>query len=334
MTRCNRCDFTATRDDERPPAEQLAEHATDTGHWLCSSCGRSLADTDPRMACETCLTDARSLLADCVLLFDELPRHLRTVAGTALGGTRGSSGHALPGGQVLSLLGPGSPGGAARRLTRTDKERGEEGREHRFDNRPEDAPSVAWTLASWEDAIRHERGDDPAMTGTSVSRVVQGSSRYLEVHARWAANNLDAFDEFLSDLRDLHARLEVACHRKRRPTKAGADCFTCGGPLIRRVVDGLEEEWVTCTVCHEQYDPSRYTLALKAAAEDASRLEQAGEAYATPAALASLLGRSERTLRTWHRRGQVSSVERGGVLFLNVGEVSARHAERAKGKTA
>lgn len=317
MSRCARCDWTEPG--------TLAEHAADTGHWLCG-CGRSLAETDPRMACETCLTATRSHLAGIVLMWQELPAHLRTVAGTALGGLRGGSdGHPLPGGQVLSLLGPGSAGTSARKLTRTDVARGLDGREHGIDNQPEDTPSVAWVLATWEDDLRHSRSDEPAMSGTSTSRVVQDAARYLEVHARWAANNHPAFDEFASDLRSLHVRLETATHRLRRPTRLGADCFDCGGDLIRRVVDGLEEEHATCTVCHEQYEPGRYTLALKAAAEGAARVTFDGIPYATPAALATDLGRSEHTIRSWAQRGQVRSEVRSGVLFVNTEDVTERH---------
>jgi hypothetical protein len=325
---CARCDFVGDADSP------LADHATSSGHWLCGSCGRSLADTDPRMSCESCLTAARSNLAGILVMWQELPAHLRTVAGSALGGTRGGSdGHPLPGGSVLALLGPGSPGVAARRLTKTDVARGLDGREHGVDNLAEDAPSVAWSLATWEDDWRHTRGDDPAMTGSSVSRVVQSAAHYLDVHARWAANNHGAFDEFADDLRKLHSRLEVATHRLRRPTKLGADCFDCGGDLIRRVTDeGLEEEHATCVVCKQQYEPGRYTLALKAAAEASARVTFDGIPYATPAALASDLGRSEHTIRSWAQRGHVRSEVRSGVLFVNTADVTERH--EPKGQTA
>lgn len=325
---CNRCDWRPDQSDSEPWSDQLAAHAVDAGHWLCTCCGRSLT-RDETANCETCLTDVRSHLAGVLLMFDELPHHLRTVAGSTLSGPRGGAdGHPLPGGRVLALLGPGSPGGAARRLTRTDLERGTDGREHRIDNLPTDTPSVAWSLASWEDSFRHERADDPAMTGTSIPRMVRGAGHYLDVHARWAANHHPAFADFCEDLRSLHATLEEATHRRRRPTRAGADCFDCGGDLIRRVVDGLEEDHVTCVRCHTQYDPGRYRLALKAAAEGASRMTWDGQRWATPSVLAAELGRSEHTIRSWAQREHVRSHVRAGVLYVHVDDVTSRHAPR------
>lgn len=148
---------------------------------------------------------------------------------------------------------------------------------------------------------------------------------YLDVHTRWAANTHPAFDEYASDLRDLLTQMEAATHRRRTPVKAGADCFACGGDLIRRVVDGLEEDVVTCRDCREQYDAGRYGMALKAAAEAAARIEVDGQVWATPQSLAAYLERSEQTVRTWHKRGQVASIVRGGVLFLNEDEAQTRH---------
>lgn len=169
---------------------------------------------------------------------------------------------------------------------------------------------------------------------------------FLTVHARWAANSHPAFSEFAADMRDLRATLEAATSRTRRPTKAGAQCFACGSPLVRRVVEStvtaqirsgesvertgqLEEDHVTCTACREQYDPARYTLALKAAAEDAAWITRDGEQWATHAAMAGELGRSETTIRVWVHRGLVRqrSVER--VLFVSVADCRARDERRA-----
>lgn len=145
---CRRCDF---RGD-------LADHAADSGHWLCPVCGNSLAEDEAKV-CEGCITDTRRTLATILLLFEELPAHYG-LSGTAMDGLRGGAdGPPLPGGSVLALLAPGSPGGAARRLTRTDVERGVDGREHRVDNRPEDTPSVAFSLSSWATDWSAMRGD-------------------------------------------------------------------------------------------------------------------------------------------------------------------------------
>lgn len=360
MTRCNRCDWTPDQSDSLTHREQSQEHATEAGHWLCD-CGASLTEQEPR-TCERCLTDARSLLAGLLLMFEELPHHLRTVSGSALAGARGGSdGPPLPGGQVLALLGPGRPGGEARRLTSAEQQRlvtrpirwwvegrygpltayqwsveqnRAEGREHALDNMSTDTPSVAWALASWEQDWRETRNDPPPRDGLSVPAVVRAAGRYLEIHARWAANNHEAFPEFLADLRDLHVKLEAATHRLRRPAKANAACFACGGDLIRRVVDGLEEDAVTCRDCREQYDPARYGLALKAAAEAASTFTEDGEQWATPAVLATELERSEHTIRSWAQRDQIRHHTRAGVLFVNAEQARARDAETPRRRTA
>lgn len=350
MNRCSRCDFVG----------DLAEHAPQAGHWLCD-CSRSLTEQEPR-TCELCLTDFRRTLADILALWQELPHHLRTVSGSALGGARrGDDGPPLPGGVVLALLGPGSQGGSPRRLTQSDKKRIEAGEprwwiqhgqgpltpagyalsvqqftglEHAVDNREDDHRSVAWVLGNLEDDWRHTRGDDPAMSGTSTSSIIQGAGRYLEVHARWAANHHEAFAECYEELRNLRALLEAATHRLRRPAKANADCFACGGDLIRRVVDGLEEDAVTCRDCREQYDPARYGLALKAAAEAASAYVIDGETWATPAVLAAELERSEHTIRSWAQRDRIRHHTRAGVLFVSAEDARARHEETPKRKTA
>lgn len=100
---------------------------------------------------------------------------------------------------------------------------------------------------------------------------VPALAHFLTVHARWAANSHPAFPEFRDEMRQLRLTLEAATHRLRRPVRAGADCFDCGGHLMRRINDeGLEEEHVTCADCREQYGPGRYVLALADAAERAA----------------------------------------------------------------
>lgn len=159
---------------------------------------------------------------------------------------------------------------------------------------------------------------------------VSALAHYLEVHARWAANTHPAYEEFHADLRALHARLEIATHRRRAPTKAGAQCFECGGVLERRIDEnGLEETQVTCRVCREVYEPARYNLALKAAAEAASRIEVDGEQWATVQALATELDRSENTIKVWRRDELVRSLAFGGVTLLAVADAQREHEARA-----
>lgn len=166
---------------------------------------------------------------------------------------------------------------------------------------------------------------------------VPALAHYLDTHARWAANNHPAYDELHADLRALHATLEVATQRRRRPTRLPASCFDCRTGTLYRLVDpatGLEDEHATCSTCREQYDASRYTLALAEAAERAAWVTFDDGTYGTVAAVAHELGRSHRTVRTWRDRGQVRSEKVAGIVFVHVQDTRDVHGERAKGRTA
>ncbi len=316
MSRCLRCDF---RSDpaEDSPADQLGQHALDTGHRLCTVCTRSLAEHDPAMACERCLTRTREQLASVLMLYTELPSHLGHARSQVYdrGRAGGSDGRPLPGGDVLVLLGGGSEGLA---------EDGETSRDS-------DVSSVAYELHWWQLDWQERRGDTPDPRPRSNRTIVHHASRYLDTRARWAAQQHPGFDEFASDVRRLHAALERATARVRTAAKANAQCFDCGGDLVRLVNEaGLEEDRVTCAQCHETYDPARYALALKAKVEEGSRLDVAGEVYATPAVVASTLDRTEQTIRNWLARGLLRREDRGGVVYVSVGDARAESDSRPR----
>jgi hypothetical protein len=323
VSRCNRCQWRHDPEADQPGREQLADHARDSGHWLCSCCFTSLAPED-QGTCETCLTSARELLSGIMLMFDELGGHLGHARGQAYDQNRTSgSGKPLPGGDVLTLLAGGSAGGAPRRLTALEAvqperwwirggigpltqaglmqaERERTGREHQIDNLPTDAPSVAfelWTVAEDWRGCRLDAGLDPG-TGFTAARphTVAG---YLEVHTRWAAREHPAFAEYFTDLERLHARLEGATGRRRAPAKANAKCFDCrDADLVRRVdrTTGLEEDHVTCRRCRRQYTASEYALALRATVETGLQ----GWVPINEAAAKSR--RSVETLESWAKR--------------------------------
>lgn len=330
---CRQCDWRSDPEATTKPAVQLEEHAEDVGHRLCPCCHLSLTgDEASHHACERCLTLSRELLSGIATMWTELPAHLGHIRGATYDTDRPTTadGRPLPGGDVLVLASPGSTGAAARRLTTAEQRAGMDGREHGWDNRDTDAPSVAQLLCSWQDDWLHTAGHPAADLQGGTGAAMRAAVGYLEVHARWAAEHHDAFEDYLTDLRALHSRLERATGRQRQPTKANAACFDCGGRLMRQVnpTTGLEDDHVTCDICRAQYDPSRYALALAAQVEQASRMVWDGDAYATPAVTAGLLRRSERTVRDWARRGLIGATSRAGVLFVSIGDAQRESATR------
>lgn len=302
--------------------EQLRVHSTDTGHELCQVCGWSLMRGEQRVCDQprygtsrnlegleetwektSCVTQIRELLSGVVVMWLETD--------VLLGRQQGQ---ALPGADVLALIGPGGTGTAGRRLWPSELAKGLvqdlDGREHSVDNQPDDPASVVQLLTQWEDDWRRTRGEPAApLPAAANARVLHATAEYLDRRMRWAAREDDVFEEFLSDLRALHARLEVATQRLRRATRANADCFDCKGPLIRKIDPdtGLEDEdehgiaVFTCERCGVTYDHERYLLALRASYDTGL------EGWVTVREAAAFTRRSTDTLKSWVARGLVES---------------------------
>lgn len=266
------------------------------------------------MTCESCLTDARELLAGIVTLWLELPVHLAQLRGSLnSGGSRGAAdGRPLLGGDVLVLLGAGSPGYAEDEKTTRDG----------------DPPSVAYELGWWEADWRERRGDLPAEP-VRLAKALRRSAGYLEVHARWAAREHPGFADFHQDLSRLHELLERATGRARAAAHANAACFDCGGQLVRPLVEQLVVQWwlphavgpvreqdvrfatgpmeveddrdqspiVECRVCRRRYTPAEYALALRATSDSGL------QGWVTVADAAAGARRSVETLESWVKRG-------------------------------
>lgn len=310
--RCRRCDWRPDVDLDDKPVTQLAIHAIDAAHPLCRCCPRSLT-RDETWTCETCLTETRTLLSGIVTMYDELPRHLARL-GSGLGGSGRRSERALPGGDALVLLGAGSEGLAEDGTTTHDG----------------DLASVSFELGWWA-AEWQGRREELRPLGSRPSTVVHNAAAYLDVRARWAADEHPGFADFTDDLRRIHTALEHATGRSRKAARANASCFDCKGQLVRRVDPrtGLEDEHVTCDRCHRRYTPAEYALALRSAYDSGL------QGWVPIADAAKATKRSLKTVESWIHRGLVDvacrlSDRRQVVWWPHVDARARRAPRRAK----
>lgn len=293
MRRCARCGWLPVGDDDLAPRLQLAEHAEAAAHPLCVVCDRSLT-LDERQTCESCLTKAREQLAGIALMYEELPRHLGHVRAQVYDADRpaAADGRPLPGGDVLVLLGSGSQGLEDDGSTTRDG----------------DPVSAAFTLEFWREEWEDARGDRVVESRPRSARAkVRQAVGYLERMTRWAAQHHRGFGDYADDLRLLHDRLERATGRGDRPVRAEAECFDCGADaLVREMTDrGLDDRW-TCQRCGRSYDWQSYLLACRARVEDGRRqLALAG--WGTFAQVSAAVGVPVETVRTWAKRGVVTT---------------------------
>lgn len=321
MKLCARCDWQPDPEDERPAREQLAEHAQDALHWLCRVCGWSLGQYEPVIVCERCLAQAQANLASVLELWAELPGVLGRPAGSSAYDVQRGGGEefTLPGGEALVLSGPGS---YLAHCAESDSRAG--------DDLPPAVVLHQWAM-DWHDY----RGElYPHNERTTSRRAGRWAARYLETHARWAASNHDAFDEFCGDLAALVGRLARTTGHVRKERSAGARCFDCrAGQLVHPVdlTTGLEVEHVIrCQACGETYDPPRYAMALKAAIEESSQREIDGETWATLEVTARITERGQQTIRNWVGEGVVRRTSIGGVMFVCLPDALSTNDERAR----
>lgn len=296
--KCPRCDWRSQpTDDAGPIRDQITAHIDETDHPTCLVCHRILAHTDTR-TCEACITHARQLLTDISAWYAELEDEIGQPHGANLGGGRSTEAYPpLPGGDAQVLLGPGSQG------LDDDGHTVKDG----------DTTSVAFDLGFWETEWRRARHDQPGRP-VRLRGVVRRATGYLEIHTRWAAQQHAGWLGYLTDLREVHGRLERATGRARAAAKANASCFDCGGTLTRRVdpdtgleetektgrVDpetGMQEERpvVTCGTCRRRYGAQEYLLALQEARGSGL------QGWVTISDAAKVTRRSVDTLKSWTR---------------------------------
>lgn len=280
---CARCDWRPDAEADGRPRDQLVEHALDSGHPVCPCCHRSARHDDPVHGCEACLTAARRLLQGIATLYALLPAELaRLRSGLGTYGGGGSTAP-LPGGDALVLLGAGSAGLDEDGTTSAER----------------DLPSVSFELGWWALEWQDTRGEYEEI-GHRPTTIVRRACGYLERRARWAAEEHPGFPEFLGDLRRLYGALERATGNALRNAKANADCFDCGGRLLRvDDEDGGLSDVVSCERCRRTYTSEQYALALRAAYDSGL------EGWVTFGDAAAATKRSVETFETWAKRGQL-----------------------------
>ena len=233
---------------------------TDDDTRRCIVCHhRELEDDEPQ-TCRRCVTVTRSAVGDVAGLYQLLSLEMAGRVGAAGVGTGGGDEHPLPMGELLSLMGPGGDG------------YGES----------TDTPSVAWSLASWEDDWRAFTGSG----GAPYPAMVERAAEWLTANLGKMAQQHPAFDEFAADMRSLRFQLLRALRMSDDPVRMNADCFECGGELVRdyhaanpcahrrgehtsMCDQGGLRDWCRCTGCGRVYTPAQYHLALRAAIEGA-----------------------------------------------------------------
>lgn len=205
---CRRCNFRA---------DDLEEHARESGHWLCAVCGRQSLTLFEAQTCAQCIGRVRADLADVV---------------TAAAGIDPSGVHSL------TLLGDGTMQRHQHAYEQIPPSR------HPLARDDENAPPpirdewqadplpVLPALASWEDMLRQEYGDETGAVPATLTETVDYLSRNLDA-GRDFAQTFHAFDEMAAEIRRHRSSMQHAAGLADVPLRAGTGCLDCQGDLIR-----------------------------------------------------------------------------------------------------
>lgn len=288
----------------------------------CTVCDRRALADHERQTCLDCLVAVRRSLAALPWLVRAGEHQVGVVPSVQVGEGRRGVDAPLPGGDLLALIAPGSAGAAQVRDIVAGRDA-----EHAQDEKPDDPPSVAAELASWEDDWRRLREEPAATRAPSV----EASVAYLVARLGWAADHHEAFGDFGAAVESLATRLRAAVGLADA-TERGAPCLDCGAALQRRYGhSGREDDW-TCVRCQHRVDWRRYLLALR----QQVHLEQS-RAYVADLRTLHAVVRHDHphlrlgTLRVWVYRGLLSARgSRGGLGLHRLGDVLDLVEERSE----
>ena len=206
---CRRCNFRA---------DDLTEHAFDSGHMLCIVCQReSLNEREPQ-TCPKCIANVRADLAD--LLDDIALLEPRSVAAMTILGD-GTMQRLMRDEELSSFAAVQHP------LAREDESWPKPIR----DEWPSDPLPVLPALASWEDFWRQDFGDPVGPPATLAGTIGYLMGNLDTGHV--AAQRHHAFDEFAAEVRSLLSAVRHTAGLADDPLPAKAQCFECAGDLVR-----------------------------------------------------------------------------------------------------
>jgi hypothetical protein len=177
----------------------------------CVLCGFDLAPVELQ-TCQVCVGLVRLDLTQIEHCYALLPGLLGAPDGASLGAVMGglSGEAALPGGDVLAMLGPGAEHG---------------------EGDPADPPAVAFELGWWAGDWWMVRGESGA-----VPADVPGLVAWLGTRLGWAMSHHPAAAYFAADMARIRGFLEAATSMVNTPER-GATCPYCGATLLRAYED-------------------------------------------------------------------------------------------------
>ncbi len=294
-----------TCDAERPGTLVRCPGCLPCPERHCLTCERlhveRAAAGSPLLTCPACLAVARMNLAAIVTLAARLgleARHGR--AATKVHG-------GLPGGDALVLLAPGAEraGTLGQLAHRLDFELDTT---HVRDELASDPRPPLQVLTTWETSERRRTGTG-RHPGAPERRLSLAEQQSLPTVARYLRERLPLmarepiFVAFSRDLATCVRQLENVLHDGERPETTRVPCWECGTRLVKVYAAAAYTEradfW-ECPHCREKYDAGRF-----ARAKVDHLASEGAERFVLVADGAQVIGRPERTVRTWIARGQV-----------------------------